>query len=57
MSEITRGNEIFMALDLNMTGNKVVSGTVSPLTTSQVCWFYLIPAIQELLLSLSFALS
>lgn len=56
MSEITRGNEIFMALDLNMTGNKVVSGTVSPLTTSQVCWFRLIPVMEEVLLSLSFAL-
>jgi len=36
MSEITRGDESFMILDLNVTGNKVVSGTVSPLTTSQV---------------------
>lgn len=56
MSEITRGNEIFMSLDLNMTGNKVVSGTVSHLATSQACWFCLIPVMEELLLSLSFAL-
>lgn len=55
MSEITRGDESFTVLDLNMTGNKVVSGAVSPLTTSQVYEYCLIAIMEKLLLSFSFA--
>lgn len=45
-----------MVLDLNMTGNKVVSGTVLAFTTSQMCQYCLINIAEELLLSFSFVL-